>query len=55
MVPHGISAAKLAETPEKWVVMARPSLIRDYTPKGVTPNPDDALSLIHISSITSAV
>jgi ribonuclease J len=42
MVPHGISAAKLAETPEKWVVMARPSLIRDYTPKGVTPNPDDA-------------
>jgi ribonuclease J len=42
MVPHGISAAKLAETPEKWVVMVRPSLIRDYTPKGVTPNPDDA-------------
>jgi ribonuclease J len=42
MVPHGISAAKLAETPEKWVVMVRPSLIRDYAPKGVTPNPDDA-------------
>lgn len=42
MVSHGIPAAKLAETPEKWVVMVRPSLIRDYEPKGVTPNPDDA-------------
>jgi ribonuclease J len=42
MVAHGISAAKLAETPERWVVMVRPSLIRDYVPKGVTPNPDDA-------------
>jgi ribonuclease J len=42
MVPHGIPAAKLAQTPEKWVVMVRPSLIRDYVPKGVTPNPDDA-------------
>jgi ribonuclease J len=41
MVPHGISAAKLAETPERWVVMVRPSLIRDYVPKGVTPNADD--------------
>ncbi len=44
MVPHGISAAKLATTPERWVVMVRPSLIRDYVPKGVTPNPDDAWS-----------
>lgn len=42
MVPHGISAAKLAETPERWVVMVRPSLIRDYVPKGVTPNSNDA-------------
>jgi ribonuclease J len=42
MVPYGISAAKLAETPERWVVMVRMSLIRDYAPKGVTPNPDDA-------------
>jgi ribonuclease J len=41
MVPHGISAAKLAEGPEKWVVMTRPSLIRDYARKGVTPNPHD--------------
>jgi ribonuclease J len=42
MVPHGISAAKLAETPERWVVMVRPSLIRDYAPNGVVPNEDDA-------------
>jgi ribonuclease J len=44
MVEHGISARKLAETPEKWVVMTRPSLIRDYAPKGVVPNQDDAWS-----------
>jgi ribonuclease J len=42
MVPHGMSAAKLAQTPEKWVVMVRPSLIRDYAPKGIAPNEDDA-------------
>ena len=42
MVPHGISAAKLAKTPERWVAMVRPSLIRDYVRNGVTPNPDDA-------------
>ncbi len=42
MVRHGMSATKLAETPEKWVVMVRPSLIRDYVAKGVTPTPDDA-------------
>jgi ribonuclease J len=42
MVPHGISAAKLAETPQRWVVMVRPSLIRDYVLKGIAPNPDDA-------------
>jgi ribonuclease J len=42
MAEHGISAGKLAETPSKWVVMVRPSLIRDYVPKGVVPNSDDA-------------
>jgi ribonuclease J len=42
MVPYGISAAKLAETPERWVVMVRPSLIRDYGPNGIAPNSDDA-------------
>ena len=42
MVPFGISAARLAETPERWVVMVRPSLIRDYGPNGITPNSDDA-------------
>ena len=42
MAEHGISAAKLAEMPEKWVVMTRPSLMRDYAPKNVVPNQDDA-------------
>jgi len=42
MVPHGISADKLAQTPERWVVMVRASLIRDYVSKGVAPNEDDA-------------
>jgi ribonuclease J len=42
MVPYGISAAKLAVTPERWVVMVRPSLIRDYGPNGIAPNSDDA-------------
>ena len=44
MVPHGISAKRLATTPEKWVVMVRPSLMRDYEPAGVVPNADDAWS-----------
>src|SRR5580704_555251 len=38
MVPHGIAAAKLTETPQKWVVLVRPSLIRDYAPSGIVPN-----------------
>jgi ribonuclease J len=42
MVPYGISAAKLAQTPEQWVIMVRPSLIRDYAPNGIAPNADDA-------------
>ena len=42
MATHGISARKLAETPEKWVIMTRPSLMRDYVPSGVIPNSDDA-------------
>jgi ribonuclease J len=42
MAPQGISAAKLAQTPEQWVIMVRPALIRDYVPKGITPNSDDA-------------
>jgi ribonuclease J len=42
MVQHGISAGKLVETPSNWVAMVRPSLIRDYVPKGVAPNADDA-------------
>jgi ribonuclease J len=42
MAQHGISAGKLVGTPASWVVMVRPSLIRDYAPKGVVPNSDDA-------------
>jgi ribonuclease J len=42
MAQHGISAGKLSETPAKWVPMVRPSLIRDYAPKGIMPNPEDA-------------
>jgi ribonuclease J len=44
MAPHGISAARLAETPESWVVMVRSSLIRDYVWREIAPNADDAWS-----------
>jgi ribonuclease J len=36
-----MGAAKLAETPEKWVIMARSSLVEDFARKGVAPNGDD--------------
>lgn len=44
MAAHGLSAAALATDPERWVVMTRPSLIRDFESKGVIPTPDDAWS-----------
>lgn len=44
MAAHGISAAALAKNPESWVVMTRPSLIRDFESKGVTPTTEDAWS-----------
>lgn len=44
MAANGISAAALAHTPNKWVVMIRPSLIRDFTAKGVVPTEADAWS-----------
>jgi len=44
MAANGISAAALAQTPNKWVVMIRPSLIRDFTAKGVVPTQADAWS-----------
>lgn len=44
MAKHGISVDKLAETPSRWVVMTRPSLIRDFEKKGVLPNAQDAWS-----------
>jgi ribonuclease J len=44
MAAQGISAARLTENMDKWVIMIRPSLMRDMAPKGVTPTPDDAWS-----------
>jgi ribonuclease J len=36
-----MSADKLPMTPEKWVIMARSSLVDDYRGKGVVPTKDD--------------
>jgi len=44
MAKYGISADKLTETSSKWVPMIRPSLVHDYTEKGVMPNSDDTWS-----------
>ena len=44
MFPVGISAKRLSTTHEKWVVMVRPSLMRDSAMSGVDPNADDAWS-----------
>jgi ribonuclease J len=44
MAANGISAAALAQNLSKWVVMIRPSLIRDFASKGVAPTPSDAWS-----------
>ena len=44
MAANGISAAALAQNPSKWVVMIRPSLIRDFASKGVAPTEADAWS-----------
>ena len=39
---RGISARALENTPEKWVVMLRDSLMRDYQKSGVMPTAQDA-------------
>ena len=44
MVPFGMSAKALTDVPSKWVIMTRPSLMRDFAAKGVVPNGDDAWS-----------
>ena len=36
-----MSAAWLADNPEKWVIMARSSLVDDFARKGVVPNEND--------------
>ena len=38
-----MSARALADNPERWVIMARGSLLNDYAAKGVIPNEQDAL------------
>lgn len=44
MASEGISAARMAEEHGRWVVMTRPSLLRDFQSKGVQPTPNDAWS-----------
>jgi len=44
MARHGIPARSLADSPGRWVIMVRPSLIRDYQRAGVIPTADDAWS-----------
>src|SRR5689334_20176127 len=44
MARHGIAARKLTEFARRWVIMARPSLIRDYVRNGVEPTTDDVWS-----------
>lgn len=44
MARVGIGAAALAQEPTRWVSMIRPSLLRDFTAKGVVPGPDDVWS-----------
>jgi len=38
----GMPARVLAESPRRWVIMTRPSLIRDYRRAGVNPTTEDA-------------
>lgn len=44
MLPYGISAKALADTPSKWVIMTRKSLLLDYENCGVVPTPADVWS-----------
>ncbi len=44
MAANGISASALATEMGKWVIMIRPSLMRDLASKGVSPTSDDAWS-----------
>ena len=44
MLPYVISAKALAETPSKWVIMTRKSLLQDFEKCGVVPNPGDVWS-----------
>lgn len=44
MVKNGIAARALNDNPGHWVIMTRPSLLRDYTANGITPTESDAWS-----------
>lgn len=44
MATHGIAASRLADNANKWVIMIRPSLIRDLVSKGVEPDSRDSWS-----------
>lgn len=44
MARHGISASALAQREAQWVVMIRPSLMADFSEKGVVPTSEDAWS-----------
>jgi ribonuclease J len=41
---HGIPASALTQSPQRWVAMVRPSLLRDYQRNNVRPTADDAWS-----------
>lgn len=44
MAVNGVSAARLTTDLKRWVIMVRPSLLRDLSSKGVTPVPEDVWS-----------
>jgi len=44
MADFGISASALTKDHGRWVVMIRPSLVRDFAQKGVSPTVDDSWS-----------
>ena len=44
MAVNGISTKALADHHARWVIMIRPSLVRDFEPAGVLPTQDDAWS-----------
>ena len=54
MAANGISARSLEADKDKWVIMVRPSLARDYGKAGVCPTADDAWSFSQWSGYLAA-